>query len=147
MDIKIIAIVRILKYRVTTIMSFACTLHAMASSSTQIIGAGQHAKVVLALRRVRHRWFHIFLHLGVPVEELKAIRTKFSNDADDCLVEAIDYFLKQDEQTWEKLARAVALTVGGRDIPLARQIAREHGFSLGEPATDPERLDYSFYKQ
>ena len=68
---------------------------------------------------------------------LKAIKSSNSNP-EDCLVEVVDVFLKQGEQTWEDVALAVAKPAGGADLHLARKIAREHGFSP-ERITGPER--------
>lgn len=57
--------------------------------------------------RIKCQWYHFGLTIGVPDNILDQLR---DYSEDDCLVEVLDYWLKNhpDQPTWKELADAVA---------------------------------------
>ena len=57
--------------------------------------------------KIKNQWYHFGLAIGVPNNALDQL---YSHSEDDCLVEVLDYWLKNhpDQPTWKELADAVA---------------------------------------
>ena len=66
------------------------------------------------------KWHGLCLQLGVPdLDEIK----KNGTGADDCLVLALQNWLKGGEATWRNLIRAIFLPAGGGNQVLAKKVA------------------------
>ena len=57
--------------------------------------------------KIKSQWYHFGLAIGVPNQTLDQL---YNYSEDDCLVEVLDYWLKNhpDQPTWKELADAVA---------------------------------------
>ena len=60
------------------------------------------------LNEVRDMWFSLGVQLEVPLGDLRAIRTQFSNPA-DCLIEMLSYWLTMTAPppTWQRVVDAL----------------------------------------
>ena len=69
-----------------------------------------------ALFEVRDKWYHLGVQLKVPISDLKAIRTQYLNNPDDCLLEMLSCWLSNTtpSPTWQTVVDALCCAAIGR---------------------------------
>ena len=89
---------------------------------------------------IQAKYFQFGVLLGVPSQELEAIRTKYNHDIFQAFYEVLLVWLRHTYNvekyglpTWQKLVEAVDSPAGGNNHALAKNIASHH----------PERSTYT----
>ena len=80
-----------------------------------------------ALFEVRDKWYHLGVQLKVPIPDLKAIRTQYLNNPDDCLLEMLSSWLSNTipSPTWQTVVDALCCAAIGRQ-QVADNIRRQY---------------------
>ena len=85
-------------------------------SHTDTLSTDDLATLQNALFKVRDKWYHLGVQLKVPISDLKAIRTQYLNNPDDCLLEMLSCWLSitTPSPTWQTVVDALCCPAIGR---------------------------------
>ena len=79
------------------------------------------------LFEVRDKWYHLGVQLSMRTSDLKAIRTQYHNDPDDCLLEMLSQWLSitTPPPTWQIVVDVLCSTAISRPL-VAQAISKKH---------------------
>ena len=85
------------------------------------------AILVNELYEVRDKWYHLGVQLKVLVHDLKAIRTQYNNNPDNCLIEMLSHWLTMTPPppTWQRVVDALNSPAIGKPN-IAERIQKVH---------------------
>ena len=97
------------------------------TSHTDTLSTDDLATLQNALFEVRDKWYHLGVQLKVPISDLKAIRTQYLNNPDDCLLEMLSCWLSNTtpSPTWQTVVDALCCAAIGRQ-QVADNIRRQY---------------------
>ena len=99
----------------------------LLTSHTDTLTTDDLATLQNALFEVRDKWYHLGVQLKVPISDLKAIRTQYLNNPDDCLLEMLSCWLSNTtpSPTWQTVVDALCCAAIGRQ-QVADNIKRKY---------------------
>ena len=97
------------------------------SSITDTLAITDLKTLVNELHEVRDKWYHLGVQLNMKTSDLKAIRTKYNNDPDDCLLEMLSSWLSisSPSPTWQNVVDALCCATIARPLT-AERIRKEY---------------------